>query len=110
MTRALCDVGDLDATGAKDIVFTDEAGARISVFVVKHDDTILGYVNSCPHARLPLNFHDDQFFDVSRQYLLCANHSAYFDIKTGQCIMGPCKGKALTSYPVQVIEGKIIAV
>ncbi|MBL8642561.1 MAG: Rieske 2Fe-2S domain-containing protein [Rhodospirillaceae bacterium] len=102
MTRELCQLADLEATGAKEIVFIDEPGARTSVFVVKHGGTVRGYVNSCPHARLPLNFRDDQFFDVTKQYILCANHAAYFDIQTGQCVRGPCKGKSLQDFPVTV--------
>ena len=101
MTRILCTLEDLDQTEAKEIVF-DDKGGRVSIFVVKYEGAIRGYVNSCPHARLPLNWRDDQFFDVTGLYLLCANHSAYFDIQTGQCVRGPCKGKSLTAYPVAV--------
>lgn len=107
MTRVLCHVADLEATGAKEIIFDDE-GARTSVFVVKHGGRVLGYVNSCPHARLPLNFRDDHFFDTTGLYLLCANHSAYFDIASGQCVRGPCKGKTLTAFPVTVLDGRIL--
>jgi nitrite reductase/ring-hydroxylating ferredoxin subunit len=101
MTQALCRLADLQATGAKEII-RDVKGERLSVFVVRHGGQVLAYVNSCPHARLPLNWREDRFFDVTGQYLLCANHSAYFDIATGQCVRGPCKGKALTEYPVAI--------
>lgn len=109
MTRILCALEELDATGAKEIVF-DDNGTRTSVFVVKYGGAIHGYVNSCPHARLPLNWRDDQFFDVTGLYLLCANHSAYFDIQTGQCVRGPCKGKALMTYAVATEGTNVIAV
>lgn len=109
MTRILCNRADLEATGAKEIIF-EQDGQRISVFVVKHADKIVGYVNSCPHARLPLNWRDDHFFDVTGLYLLCANHSAFFDIATGQCVRGPCKGQALTPYPVAFDGQKIVTV
>ncbi|MDX2143803.1 MAG: Rieske (2Fe-2S) protein [Rhodospirillaceae bacterium] len=106
MKHVLCRLADLDATGAKEIV-REEQGERLSVFVVKHGAGVIGYVNSCPHARLPLNWRDDHFFDVTKHYILCANHSATFDIATGQCVRGPCKGQALRPYRV-AIEGEAI--
>jgi nitrite reductase/ring-hydroxylating ferredoxin subunit len=107
MTRVLCGLAELDATGAKEIVF-DDNGARVSVFVVKYGGAIHGYVNSCPHARLPLNWRDDQFFDTTGLYLLCANHSAYFDIQTGQCVRGPCKGQFLNAFNVVIKDNEIV--
>jgi nitrite reductase/ring-hydroxylating ferredoxin subunit len=111
MARILCQLKDLDATGAKEIVL-DQDGARVPVFVVKFGDHVLGYVNSCPHVRLPLNWKEDSFFDISRTYLFCANHGAHFDVMSGICLRGPCKGQSLKPYPVridgdQIIEGTI---
>jgi len=108
MTLMLCRLDELEPTGAKEIVF-EQNGALVSVFVVRHGDNVRGYVNSCPHARLPLNWRDDHFFDVTGQYLLCANHSALFDIASGQCVRGPCKGKSLSPYPVRVDGANVVA-
>jgi nitrite reductase/ring-hydroxylating ferredoxin subunit len=108
MTRVLCQLADLEATGAKEIIFNDDDGARISVFVARYGGKIVGFVNSCPHARLPLNFRDDQFFDVTGHYILCANHAAYFDVYTGQCVRGPCKGKSLQQFTVKVVDGTVL--
>ena len=102
----LCRLSDLDTTGGKEIVL-DRGGARLSVFVVRHGEMVLGYVNSCPHARLPLNWREDIFFDLTRTYLLCANHGAYFDVASGKCVRGPCKGQSLTPFPV-CIDGEDI--
>ena len=104
--RALCRLSDLDATGAKEIVL-DKDGARFPIFVVKFGAVIRGYVNSCPHARLPLNWNEDAFFDVSRTYLICANHGAHFEVMTGKCLRGPCKGQALAPFPVS-LDGETI--
>jgi len=106
--QVLCRVKDLDATGAKEIVL-DQDGARFPVFVVKWDARIYGYVNSCPHARLPLNWRDDVFLDISRTYVFCANHGAHFDAATGKCICGPCKGQSLTPFPVRIDGDSILA-
>jgi len=106
MTRVLCRLDDLNATGAKEIVLNKD-GARVPVFVLKYGDHILGYLNSCPHVRLPLNWTADVFLDISGTYLFCANHGAHFDVMSGKCIRGPCKGQSLTAYPVRV-EGDVI--
>ena len=37
----------------------------------------LGYLNSCPHVRLPLNCRRRYVFHVTPQlFLFCANHAA----------------------------------
>lgn len=102
----LCRLADLDATGGKDVVI-DDAGVRLGLFVVRWRGAVHGYVNSCPHARLPLNWKDDSFFDLSRNYLLCANHGAFFDVATGACVRGPCKGQSLRRISIR-IEGDAI--
>lgn len=107
MTRVLCRLDELDATSAREIVLNKD-GARVSVFVLKYRGHILGYVNSCPHVRLPLNWTADVFLDVSRTYLFCANHGAHFDVMSGLCIRGPCKGQSLTPYPVRVEDDSIV--
>jgi nitrite reductase/ring-hydroxylating ferredoxin subunit len=99
--RVLCRLADLDATGAKEIVLSKDGG-RYPVFVARVGDRIVGYENACPHARLPLNFKDDAFFDISRTFLFCANHGAHFDALTGACLRGPCKGQSLKPYPVRL--------
>jgi len=99
--HVLCRLDDLDATGAKEIVL-DDYGVRLPVFVVRYNGRILGYVNSCPHVRLPLNWKPDSFFDFSQTYLFCVNHGAHFDVETGNCLRGPCKGQSLRPFPVQV--------
>ena len=104
--EVLCRLADLDATGAKEIVL-EKDGGRFPIFVIRSAGRIVGYVNSCPHVRLPLNWRDDVFFDVSGSFLFCANHCAQFEPLTGLCLRGPCKGQSLTPYPVRV-EGDAI--
>ena len=106
--QALCQISDLDPTGAKEVVL-DQDGARLAVFIVKCGAEIRGYVNSCPHARLPLNWRDDAFFDISRTFLFCANHGAHFDVMTGLCLRGPCKGQSLAPFPVAIDGQTVVA-
>lgn len=107
MSDILCRLADLDATGAKEIV-RQEGSRRSTVFVIRYEGGIHAYVNSCPHVRLPLNWKDDVFFDASGRYILCANHSARFDIATGQCVRGPCKGQSLTPVTIAVEADAVV--
>jgi nitrite reductase/ring-hydroxylating ferredoxin subunit len=104
----LCQLRDLEATNAKEIVLEREDG-RLSVFIVRVGERVAGYVNSCPHARLPLNWRPDAFFDISGTFLFCASHGAHFEPATGKCIRGPCKGQSLTPYPVRIEGDSIVA-
>ncbi len=106
MSRVLCTLKDLDVTGAKEIVL-ERDGGRFPVFVVRFADQIMGYVNSCPHARLPLNWREDAFFDVTGTFLFCTSHGAQFDPVTGNCIRGPCKGQRLIPFAIR-IDGETI--
>ena len=60
-----------------------------------------GYLNSCPHTGVNLNWQPDQCFDYTEQYLACSVHGALFQPDDGKCIYGPCNGQSLT--PVKLI-------
>lgn len=107
--QVLCDLSDLDATGAKGPIHVLRDGRKESVFVVRQDQLIRAWVNSCPHAFAPLEMEPDRFLDLTGTYVLCSMHGAHFDISTGTCAMGPCKGRRLTAFPVRIHNGKIIA-
>jgi nitrite reductase/ring-hydroxylating ferredoxin subunit len=104
----LCRMEDLAATGAKSVV-VDDAGRAVGVFVVRYDGHVFAYFNACPHARLPLNAHPDAFFDVGRAILVCVNHGAQFDVATGRCLRGPCKGEALKPFPIRRDGDRVMA-
>jgi nitrite reductase/ring-hydroxylating ferredoxin subunit len=86
----------------------DVKGARTSIVVVRDGDVVRAYINSCPHARTPLNWQEDKFFDLSGTYLLCASHGAAFELATGRCIRGPAKGRGLTPVAVRLEDDRIM--
>lgn len=77
------------------------------IIVVRWGKNFYGYVNRCPHQGTPLNFEANQFFDPTRTYLMCGRHAAQFDVKTGTCIEGPCRGQGLTPLELIVDDGDI---
>lgn len=90
--------------------FTYGAGReRYELFVVRWNGAALAYENVCPHARTSLEWQPGGFFNIERTALQCSTHGALFDVLTGGCFHGPCKGKALTRFPVRVdSEGWVV--
>jgi nitrite reductase/ring-hydroxylating ferredoxin subunit len=72
-----------------------------SMFVVRRGDALFGYVNSCPHFRLRLNYRRDQFTTRDGE-IMCSMHFALFRIDDGMCTDGACEGRALDPVPVEV--------
>ncbi len=106
--RVLCRVEDLAETKAKDVVIKN-GDEQYNLMVVEWEGVVRAFVNSCPHARVPLNLFGDVFFDRKGRYLLCTTHGAHFRPTDGYCTLGPCKGKSLTRFPVTVDDGVVIA-
>ena len=77
------------------------------VIVRTHADDYFGYVNSCPHEGTWLNIGDGEFFSRDRAFLRCGRHGAAFEIDTGLCIDGDCKGKSLEPVALAVIDGEV---
>ena len=100
----LCLLSDLPDPGARGPF---QIGA-VSVFVVRHGQSVRAFVNSCPHIGAPLEFGPDRYLDLTGEYVLCSLHGAHFEPETGLCVLGPCKGRSLSAYPVRVDNGKVI--
>jgi|SRR4051812_22394483 nitrite reductase/ring-hydroxylating ferredoxin subunit len=82
----------------------------LDILIVRSGDRAFGYVNSCPHARSPLDWTPDRFMSRDGRHIQCATHGALFEIETGRCVSGPCAGKHLTPVPVIVTDdGRVIA-
>lgn len=96
--------GELEARG------TDPAPGdeRRRFFVVKKNGRCYAYRNNCPHAGAPLNWNLNEFLTYDKEYLLCSLHGALFEIETGRCVDGPCKGDRLTAVPFEIVGGRIV--
>lgn len=104
----LAGTDDLSTTGSKNIVF-QHGDSRLQVLIHHAPTGIVGYINSCPHARVPLNLIGDQFLDHSGRFLQCSTHGARFDPGTGLCISGPCKGERLLPIKLKIKGNDIFA-
>ncbi len=99
----LCPLDSIPDPGAREFRVD---GAR--VFVVRQGGQVFGYVNSCPHVGAPLNLEDDKFLDLFQTSILCANHFALFEIESGRCTRGPCLGRSLQPFPIEVRGGEVV--
>ena len=106
--RVLCKLDDIEDGQAKSFTFGAGADER-EIFVVREDDQVYGYVNSCPHLGTPLNWDGDRFISDDSGLILCATHGALFEIEDGECVSGPCAGQSLEAASVSVDgEGRVV--
>ncbi len=99
----LCSLDAIEANSSKG--FQSPLGP---IFAVKKKKKVFLYANECPHMGINLEWVPDQFLDSSKQLIQCALHGAQFLIKTGECIYGPCKGKALRPIPYEINDNNEI--
>ena len=105
--RSLCRVDDIPEGGAKGLSLT-EAGGPGEIFLVRAHGRVHGYVNSCPHIGTPLEFLPDRFLTRDGRQILCSTHGARFEIATGRCVAGPCRGQFLRSLRLKVEAGLVL--
>jgi len=97
----VCDSGALvdGGLGVK-LAATDGAG-RVTVFFIRYQGRVYGYVNRCAHIGVELDW-ENSFFTRAGDLLMCARHGATYRPDTGLCVGGPCKNGRLA--PLQVYE------
>lgn len=104
--RVLCRLEDIPEGGAKG--FPAPPGSFVGLFALRREGQVRVYVNSCPHAGLPLEPLPNRFLDPRRQVILCSVHGARFRIEDGACLSGPCIGEALEAVPVRIEDGQVL--
>ncbi len=111
---AVCHVNDVAKRRAVGYVLArlDESGKTVPfpIVIARHQGRFYGYVNCCPHQAARLDFEPKQFMDPSLRFLLCGKHGAQFDIVSGICRDGPCKGQKLERVEIIVDQDEICVV
>ncbi len=98
----LCDLAEIPADNGLERRADDR---DLAVFLTAQGVRV--YVNACPHQGRSLTFAPDEFLLENTGKLICPHHGACFELVTGACVSGPCKGSRLTAVPVSIEAGKV---
>ncbi len=108
---AICSMSDIPSQRAKGFhlarILEDGREVPFRIIVIRWGKQVFGYVNKCPHDGVNLDWERGQFLDSNGIRLLCGKHGALFELGTGMCVEGPCKGRSLTPVALQVIDNDI---
>jgi nitrite reductase/ring-hydroxylating ferredoxin subunit len=78
-----------------------------AAFVLRWQGNVVAYLNRCAHVALELDWNPGKFLDADGEYLICAAHGALYAPESGECVAGPCRGKALQRLRVLEQDGNI---
>ena len=102
----LCALSDVPQAGGLAVdVETPDGPRPVMLFHVR--DGLRAYLNVCPHMGRNLDYAPGEFLFTPRGELVCPHHGACFELDSGRCVEGPCRGDALTAVEVEIREGKV---
>ena len=105
---ALNDIPSQKARGFHLGVVNDKGEPKLfPIVVVRWGKQVFGYRNKCPHQGVNLDWEPNSFMDGSGLRLICGKHGSLFEIGTGRCSAGPCKGEHLEAVRLEIIDGDI---
>lgn len=105
--QVICALADVPDPGTYEFAI-GEGDWPLRGFIVRQGTRLRAYVNRCPHAGHMLNLRPNRFFAPQNDLLLCSSHGALFDPQSGECIAGPCFGKALQPLELQLAEDWVV--
>jgi nitrite reductase/ring-hydroxylating ferredoxin subunit len=110
---AICSMSDIPSQKARgfNLMVVDENGENRPwpIVVVRWGRQVFGYLNKCPHDGVKLDWERNAFLDPNGIRLMCGKHGALFELGTGICVDGPCKGRGLTPVALAVLDNDICA-
>jgi len=83
-------------------------GDAESLILHRRGDVVRAWLNVCPHAGRRLDWAPGQFLLSKEGLLVCAAHGASFELETGECMAGPCRGQSLKNVAVFVRDGQVL--
>ena len=104
---SMSDIPSQRARGFELMKVEDGVEKPFNLIVVRWGRQVFGYVNLCPHDGVKLDWERNQFLDPNGIRLMCGKHGALFELGTGVCIEGPCKGRSLIPVALSVIDNDI---
>lgn len=105
----LCEFRELQDGTSRGFSIDTPVGPQ-DIFVVRRNEQLFAYRNSCPHTGGPIDWVPDQFLSLDGSMIQCATHDARFRIEDGVCVAGPCVGRRLSPVTVLLADGVVHAV
>ena len=108
---AICRTNEIDEDQPRGFwlsVQTEAGGTKPWPIVISRRGTrFFGFENACPHTGSRLDTEHGQFMDAEGNFFTCGKHRAQFDLDTGHCFIGPCKGEKLTPISLVIDDGDV---
>lgn len=79
---------------------------KVRAFAIRFEGQPYAFLNRCSHVPMELDYQENQFFDSSGQWLMCATHGATYSPVSGRCVGGPCRG-GLVKIQLDEREGMV---
>jgi nitrite reductase/ring-hydroxylating ferredoxin subunit len=108
MTVSLVTLAQLEDGGLKQVDAALDGADAESLILHRDGDHIRAWLNICPHAGRRLDWAPGKFLRSKEGHLVCAVHGATFELATGECIAGPCRGASLHAIAVEVCDGEVV--
>ena len=105
MSHYLCKIAEIGEHGKEIRVTFDSIVNYIMLF--SHAGSIHAFLNICPHQGMPLNVAPDRFLFSPEHRLVCSHHGACFELDTGVCVGGPCRGERLKQVKISLKEDSV---
>ncbi|HMB60734.1 MAG TPA: Rieske (2Fe-2S) protein [Xanthomonadales bacterium] len=96
----LCHLDELPDPGSRG--FDPRSEGRNSIFLVRRNNKVFAYRDSCPHQGAHLAWRRDAYLNRAGDRIVCHAHGAQFDPVSGKCLLGPCLGQSLTALPLTI--------
>lgn len=71
-------------------------------FVLRVGDELFAYHNRCPHWGVDLDMGERRFFSGLTERIFCSSHGALFEPRSGYCEAGPCVGRELERFELEL--------
>lgn len=81
-------------------------GDSESLILHRDGGRVRGWFNVCPHAGRRLDWAPGKFLRQDG-LLVCAAHGASFELGSGACVAGPCRGESLRAVALELRDGGV---
>ena len=106
MSQPLCSLAELTERGVL-AVDARVDGREESLLLVQRDGSLAAFLNICPHAGRRLDWAPGKFL-LEDGRLICAAHGASFELPSGACVGGPCRGQSLSAVKVRLQDSMVV--